>query len=109
MPDARAWQQRITYALQQALGISGMAISAEILHITPDSHAYIRVPGRDGPRFWAALAATAEIEAPVMAPALVLDSPKKGLRVLGVSDYLMGLLHRSRSVEDQYNVEMGKP
>ncbi|KAG5518914.1 hypothetical protein PMAC_002445 [Pneumocystis sp. 'macacae'] len=108
VPDAREWQQRITHALQQVLGLSGTAILTEILHITSSGHAYVRVPGRDGPRFWAALVATTEIEAPALDSVSVLDSVQKGLRVLGVSDYLMGLLHRSRDLEQQHDVKVDK-
>ncbi|KAG4306161.1 hypothetical protein PORY_000149 [Pneumocystis oryctolagi] len=99
--DALAWQQRITQALDKVLGIVGAAIPTEILHITPENHAYIRVPAKDGPRFWAALTATTGTEKPISEAHVSSDS-KTGLRVLGFSNYLMGLLHRSRDFEQSF-------
>ncbi|QSL64139.1 hypothetical protein MERGE_000294 [Pneumocystis wakefieldiae] len=78
--DRKKWQTMIRQALSQAYGLQGESMMADILHLTEDKCVYIRVPSKEDSRFWAAMTGYCE----------------RSIQILGVSDHLMGLIHRSR-------------
>ncbi|KAG4302273.1 hypothetical protein PCANB_001469 [Pneumocystis canis] len=102
--NAQALQQFITQMLKQMLGIMGTAIQIEILHITTCNKAYIRVPAKDSLRLWAAITGYSEMIITCQ------NNFQKGLRVIAIADYLMGLIHRSRTSIDftTFNTEHKK-
>lgn len=84
--DRQIWHWLMMQALSQFLGVMGTSIQMDILHTTSQDCAYIRVPARNGPYFWAAIAGYSTVQ----------NGQPIGFRILGVSDYLLGLIHRSR-------------
>ncbi|KAA8904497.1 hypothetical protein FN846DRAFT_952756, partial [Sphaerosporella brunnea] len=82
-PDILTWRTTLTTALTQFLGLSGAAIGIDILHLDRDE-AWLRIPRAEKQRFQAAVSGYLGST----------DGRSIGFRVLGISDFLMGLVSK---------------
>ncbi|KAI5820686.1 hypothetical protein BZA77DRAFT_82837 [Pyronema omphalodes] len=86
-PDILTWRSMLTSALTQFLGVTGSAISIDILHLDGDE-AWLRIPRVDLMHFKAGVSGYVGFT----------DGRNVGFRTIGTSEFLMGLA--SKKAED---------
>ncbi|EPS42281.1 hypothetical protein H072_3745 [Dactylellina haptotyla CBS 200.50] len=81
-PDLLTWKTHLSEALNQFLGVSGMAIPVDFLHSADGAEVYIRIPREDSPRFMAGITGWGK----------EVEGRTVGFRVLGSTEFSMGLV-----------------
>ena len=83
-PDLLTWRTLLTSALTQFLGLVGAAVQVDLLQLDRDE-VWLRVPRTDVKRFATAVSSYVG----------TLDGRRIAVRVLGTSDFLMGLVSKT--------------